>query len=149
MQPVPATKRKREANRFFVSEQIFPQTLDVLMTRSVPMGIEVVIGNHEEFEPTNDFYGALIQYPARNGEVYDYRDWATKIKKAGLTLAVAADIMSLILLIPPGEWGANVVIGSTQRFGIPLGYGGPHAAYFATQESYKRHVARTYHRRFA
>lgn len=136
----PRDQKKRGADKFFVSEEIFAHTLDVLMTRSVPVGIEIVVGDHRTFEPTDEFYGALVQYPGRSGEVFDYRAWSEKMKEAGLALAVAADIMSLVLLTPPGEWGAEVVVGTTQRFGIPLGYGGPHAAYFATKESYKRHV---------
>lgn len=133
-------QKKNGADKFFVSEEVLPQTLDVLMTRSVPVGIELVVGDHRTFEPTSEYYGALVQYPGRTGEVYNYREWATKMKDAGLALAVAADIMSLVLLTPPGEWGADVVVGTTQRFGIPLGYGGPHAAFFATHEANKRHI---------
>ncbi|MCE2496604.1 MAG: aminomethyl-transferring glycine dehydrogenase [Flavobacteriales bacterium] len=133
-------QKKAGVDKFFVSKEVFPQTLDVLLTRSVPVGIEVVVGDHREFEPTDEFYGALLQYPASNGETYDYKPFADKLKAAGLSIAAAADIMSLVLLTPPGEWGADVVVGTTQRFGIPLGYGGPHAAYFATLEPYKRHV---------
>ncbi len=133
-------QKKNGADKFFISEEVMPQTLDVLMTRSVPVGIELVVGDHRTFEPTPEFYGALVQYPGKSGEVYDYRAWGAKMKEAGLALAVAADIMSLVLLIPPGSWGADVVVGTTQRFGIPLGYGGPHAAFFATHESNKRHI---------
>jgi glycine dehydrogenase len=131
-------RSRDEAKRFFVSEAVFPQTIDVLRTRSAPYGIELVIGNHETVALTNEFFGAMIQYPAGNGEVYDYRSFAEKAQQQEVKLTVVADIMSLTLLTPPGEWGADIVVGSTQRFGIPMGFGGPHAAFFATKEEYKR-----------
>ena len=104
------------------------------------MGIELVIGNHEEFEFGSDFYGALLQYPGKYGQVYDYANFVSKAKENEIKVAVAADILSLVLLTPPGEFGVDVVVGTTQRFGIPLGYGGPHAAFFATKEEYKRNI---------
>ena len=131
---------KRGVNKFFVSEELFPQTIDVIKTRSVPLGIELVIGDHREFTFSDDVFGAVIQYPNQKGEVVDYRDFVENAHQNKTPVAVAADIMSLVMLTPPGEWGADVVFGSTQRFGIPMGYGGPHAAYFATKEEYKRYM---------
>jgi glycine dehydrogenase len=135
--------RSREAvengvNKFFVSSDCFPQTIDLLRTRSAPMGIELVTGDFRTLALNNSIYGALLQYPTADGKVHDYADFVKKAKANGIAIAVAADVLSLVLLTPPGEWGADVVIGSTQRFGIPIGYGGPHAAYFACRESYKR-----------
>ncbi len=131
-------QKKNNINKFFVSEEILPQTLSVLQTRSTPIGIELVVGNHETFEFTNDFFGAILQYPGKYGQVYDYAGFIAKAKENDIKVAVAADILSLVKLTPPGEIGADVVVGTTQRFGIPMGYGGPHAAYFATKEEYKR-----------
>tara|TARA_R110002049_G_scaffold307686_3_gene508905 strand:- start:1287 stop:4169 length:2883 start_codon:yes stop_codon:yes gene_type:complete len=132
--------KKNGANQFFVSELVLPQTIALLQTRAEPLGIELVIGNHETLELTNKIFGAIIQYPAKNGEVYNYKEFASKVKANETFLVVAADIMSLALLDAPGEWGADAVVGTTQRFGIPMGYGGPHAAYFATKEAYKRNI---------
>ncbi len=131
---------KRGANRFFVSEEVFPQTLDVLTGRSKPLGIEVVKGDHRSAQPDESFFGALVQYPAERGMIYDYRSFAEKVHAAGALLCVTADLMSLALLKPPAEWGADIVVGSSQRFGIPMGYGGPHAAFLATTDEYKRHM---------
>lgn len=131
-------QKKNNVNKFFVSDEILPQTLSVLQTRSVPIGVELVVGNHETFEFGSDFYGALLQYPGKHGQIFDYSGFITKAKSADIKIAVAADILSLVALTPPGEMGADVVLGTTQRFGIPMGYGGPHAAYFATREEYKR-----------
>ncbi|RFC32537.1 MAG: glycine dehydrogenase [Candidatus Nitrotoga sp. SPKER] len=128
------------ANRFFVSSECYPQTIDLLKTRSTPMGIELVIGDFKTGTLDSTIYGALLQYPTADGKVYDYADFVKKAKANGTTIAVAADILSLVLLTPPGEWGADVVVGSTQRFGVPMGYGGPHAAYFACREEYKRSI---------
>ncbi len=133
-------QKKNEVLKFFVSEEVLPQTLSFLQTRSTPLGIELVIGNHEEFEFGTDFYGALLQYPGKYGQVYDYANFVSKAKENEIKVAVAADILSLVLLTPPGEFGVDVVVGTTQRFGIPLGYGGPHAAFFATKEEYKRNI---------
>lgn len=129
---------KAGANKFFVSNECFPQTIDVLKTRSTPLGIEVVVGDFKNFELNNTIYGSLLQYPTQDGKVYDYADFVKKAKANNTAIAVAADVLSLVLLTPPGEWGADVVIGNTQRFGVPMGYGGPHAAFFACREEYKR-----------
>ncbi len=131
-------QKKNNVCKFFVSEEILPQTLSVLQTRSTPIGVELVIGNHETFDFSPDFYGAILQYPGKFGQVTDYTGFIAKAKSHEIKVAVAADILSLAILTSPGEMGADVVLGTTQRFGIPLGYGGPHAAYFATKEEYKR-----------
>ncbi|MBC8052036.1 MAG: aminomethyl-transferring glycine dehydrogenase [Sphingobacteriaceae bacterium] len=131
-------RKNQLAKTFFVSEDIFPQTIDILKTRSAPYGISLQIGNHETAELTDDLFGAIVQYPAASGTVYNYTEFANKAHEKGIKLTVVADILSLTLLTPPGEWGADIVVGSTQRFGIPMGFGGPHAAYFATKEEYKR-----------
>jgi len=131
-------QKKNNTCKFFVSEEILPQTLSVLITRSAPIGVELVIGNHETFDFSNDYFGAILQYPGKFGQVHDYASFISKAKENEIKVAVAADILSLVKLTPPGEMGADVVLGTTQRFGIPLGYGGPHAAYFATKEEYKR-----------
>ena len=131
-------QKKNNVCKFFVSEEILPQTLSVLKTRSEPIGVELVIGNHENFDFSTEFYGAILQYPGKFGQVHDYAAFIAKAKENEIKVAVAADILSLVKLTPPGEMGADVVLGTTQRFGIPLGYGGPHAAYFATKDEYKR-----------
>ncbi len=131
-------QKKSNINKFFVSEEILPQTLSVLQTRSTPIGIELVVGNHETFDFSSDYFGAILQYPGKYGQVYDYAGFIAKAKDHEIKVAVAADILSLVKLTPPGDMGADVVVGTTQRFGIPLGYGGPHAAYFATKDDYKR-----------
>ena len=131
-------QKKNNVNKFFVSEEVLPQTLSVLQTRSTPIGIELVVGNHETFEFSSDYFGAILQYPGKYGQVHDYSAFISKAKNSEIKVAVAADILSLVKLTPPGEMGADVVVGTTQRFGIPLGYGGPHAAYFATKDEYKR-----------
>ena len=137
--------RSREQKRdnvlkFFVSEEVLPQTISLLKTRSEPLGIQLVIGSHTEFEFDADYFGVLLQYPGKHGKVFDYADFVARAKEKQMKVAVAADILSLVLLRPPGEFGADVVVGTTQRFGIPLGYGGPHAAYFATREEFKRSI---------
>ncbi|AFD09436.1 glycine dehydrogenase, decarboxylating [Solitalea canadensis DSM 3403] len=131
-------RKNAGANVFFVSEEVLPQTIDILMTRSKPLGIELLIGNHQTVELTENMFGAIVQYPAANGEVYDYTEFANKCHAKNIKITVAADILSLALLTPPSEFGADIVVGSAQRFGVPMGYGGPHAAYFATKEEYKR-----------
>ena len=131
-------QKKNNINKFFVSEEILPQTLSVLETRSTPIGIELVVGNHETFDFSSEFFGAILQYPGKFGQVHDYTNFIANAKNNEIKVAVAADILSLAKLTPPGEMGAAVVVGTTQRFGIPLGYGGPHAAYFATKDEYKR-----------
>ena len=131
-------QKKNNVVKFFVSEEILPQTLSVLQTRATPFGVELVVGNHQDFDFSEEFFGAILQYPGKHGEVYDYADFINTAKAKDIKVAVAADIMSLVLLTSPGEMGADVVVGTTQRFGIPLGYGGPHAGFFATKEEYKR-----------
>ena len=133
-------KKKAGAHKFFVSKEILPQTLSLLQTRSTPIGIELVIGNHEDFDFSDDFFGAILQYPGKLGQVFDYENFVAKANENNIKVAVAADILSLVKLKAPGEFGASVVVGTTQRFGIPLGYGGPHAAFFATKEAYKRSI---------
>lgn len=133
-------QKKLNTLKFFVSEETLPQTLSLLKTRSNPLGIELVIGNHNEFDFSDEFYGALLQYPGKHGQVHDYAQFVEKAHEKEIKVAVAADILSLVVLTPPGEWDADVVVGTTQRFGIPLGYGGPHAAFFATREAYKRNI---------
>ncbi len=131
---------KKNAVKFFVSENCFPQTIDVLCTRSKPLGIELVVGDEQLFSPDDSFFGALLQYPDAIGNVLDYKNIVNMCHRHDVRVCVAADILSLVLLTPPGEWGADCVVGSTQRFGVPMGYGGPHAAYFATHDVYKRNL---------
>ncbi|WP_276977191.1 aminomethyl-transferring glycine dehydrogenase [Flavobacterium filum] len=131
-------QKKNNVNKFFVSEEILPQTLSVLQTRATPLKIELVVGNHETFDFSTEFFGAILQYPGKFGQVNDYSAYIAKAAEKEIKVAVAADILSLAKLTPPGEMGASVVVGTTQRFGIPMGYGGPHAAFFATKEEYKR-----------
>ncbi|GAA4271359.1 aminomethyl-transferring glycine dehydrogenase [Aquimarina gracilis] len=133
-------QKKNDVKKFFVSEEILPQTLSLLKTRAIPLGIELVIGDHQKFDFSSDFYGAILQYPGKSGQVYDYADFVSKAHDTDIKVAVAADILSLVSLKSPGSFDADVVVGTTQRFGIPLGYGGPHAAYFATREQYKRNI---------
>lgn len=133
-------KKKAGANKFFVSIHCLHQNIDLLKTRSEPLGIELVVGDHRDFTFSDEYFGALLQYPAADGEVFDYSEFVKTVKEYDVQVAVAADIMSLALLTPPGEWGADAVVGTTQRFGIPLGFGGPHAAYFATKDEYKRAI---------
>src|SRR5690606_23036377 len=113
------------ANQFFVSDKCLPQTISVLKTRSTPLNIELIIGDFNTFEFTDKVYGALLQYPDVTGQINDYAAFTTKAHNNGSLVIVAADLLSLALLTPPGEWGADVVVGSTQRFGVPMGFGGP------------------------
>ena len=131
---------KTKAQAFFVSNACHPQTIEVVQTRALPLGIDVIVGDHQTFEFDVPVFGVLLQYPASDGTIYDYRNFVDRAKAAKALVTVAADPLSLTLLTPPGEFGADIAVGSTQRFGIPLGYGGPHAAYFATKEEYKRQV---------
>jgi glycine dehydrogenase len=130
----------KDANSFFVSKKCFPQTIDLLRTRAEPLGINLITGDHETFDFDDEVFGALLQYPGGEGEVDDYSYFIESAHDSGILVAVAADLLSLTLLTPPGEFGADAVVGSTQRFGVPLGYGGPHAAYFATFEKFARQV---------
>jgi glycine dehydrogenase len=129
---------KRNACKFFVSADVFPQTLEVMRTRALHLGIEIVTGNHSAFIFTDEFFGGLVQYPDQYGAVHFYADFVKAVHEKQGVAIVAADLMSLVLLTPPGEWGADVVIGSSQRFGLPPGFGGPHAGYFAAREDFKR-----------
>ncbi len=128
------------ANKLFVSANCFPQTIDVLKTRTAPLGIELVIAKSDTINSDSGFFGAIIQYPDAEGNITDYKEWTAKAKSYGIQIAVASDLMALTLLTPPGEWGADVVFGNSQRFGVPLGFGGPHAAFFAAKDSYKREM---------
>ena len=133
-------QKKENVNKFFVSKYILPQTLSVLQTRAIPIGIELVIGDEDTFDFSSEFFGAILQYPGKNGQITDIKSFIAKANDNNIKVAVAADILSLIKLEAPGQFGADVVVGTTQRFGIPMGYGGPHAAYFATKEAYKRDI---------
>tara|TARA_R110002073_G_scaffold40547_5_gene115044 strand:+ start:146316 stop:149168 length:2853 start_codon:yes stop_codon:yes gene_type:complete len=133
-------QKKNNANQFFVSDEVLPQTISILKTRAEPIGIELVFGNHNTFEFTPSVFGALVQYPGKYGQVYDYTDFISTAHANDSKVVVSADLLSLALLKSPGEMGADVAVGTSQRFGIPLGYGGPHAGYFATKEEYKRSI---------
>ncbi|WXL24896.1 aminomethyl-transferring glycine dehydrogenase [Ectopseudomonas mendocina] len=130
--------KNKGSNRFFASVHCHPQTLDVLRTRAEPLGIEVVVGDEASISDPAEFFGALLQYPASNGDIFDYRELVERFHAVNALVAVAADLLALTLLTPPGEFGADVALGSAQRFGVPLGFGGPHAAYFATRDAFKR-----------
>lgn len=132
--------QKSNANVVFVDENIFPQTLAVMQTRATPQGIQIRTGKYSELEFTPDLFGCILQYPNASGNIENYEEFVKKAHSFNCKVAVAADILSLVLLIPPGEWGADIVFGSTQRLGIPLFYGGPSAAYFATRDEYKRNM---------
>ncbi|MES2622087.1 MAG: aminomethyl-transferring glycine dehydrogenase, partial [Bacteroidota bacterium] len=133
-------KNKKDAlhNKFFVSSLCFPQTIDVIKSRAEFLGIEVTVGDHKFIELDNNFFGALLQYPAKDGSVEDYKTFIGKCKDVECYVCVATDLLALTLLTPPGEFGADCVVGNSQRFGVPMGYGGPHAAFFATKDDYKR-----------
>ena len=133
-------KQKAGALKFFVSETVFQQTIDVLMTRSAPFNIELVIGDHNTVELDASFFGALLQYPDRNGEINDFSAFVSKAKANDVQICVASDLLALTLLTPPGEWGADCVVGNSQRFGVPMGFGGPHAGFFACADNYKRNI---------
>jgi glycine dehydrogenase len=129
---------KAGANKFFVDEDMFPQTLDVIKTRSKPLGIELVSGRYTEAHFNESFFGSVVQYPSASGQIRDYKSFADMAHSAGILVGVAADLMSLALLAPPGEWDADVVVGSNQRMGLPMSFGGPHAGFFATKDELKR-----------
>ncbi len=131
---------KAEAKRFFIDKNVFPQTIEVIQSRAEPLGVELVISSYKDFAFDEKIFGALVQFPNCDGNVEDYKEFAGSARENGSMMVVAADLLSLAILVPPGEWGADVVVGSTQRFGIPMGFGGPHAAYFATYEKYKRNI---------
>lgn len=132
--------KKNEANVFFVSDECLPQTIDVLKTRAIPLGIELRIGDFQNFTFNDKCFGALVQYPTCNGQVHNYAPFIEKAHENGSLVAVAVDLLSLTLLVPPGEIGADAVVGNSQVFGVPMGYGGPHAAFFATHEKFKRSI---------
>ena len=133
-------KTKKGANTFLIAENLFPQTIEVLKTRAIPIGIQIQIVDHALFNLTNDVFGLIVQYPDQWGNIPHYENLVKQAHDAEVDVIVAADLLSLTLLKPPGEWGADVVVGSTQRFGIPMGYGGPHAGYFATIDKFKRNI---------
>jgi glycine dehydrogenase len=133
-------QKKNDSNNFFISEDILPQTLALFKTRAEPIGIKLVVGNPDTFDFTSDFFGAFFQYPGKYGSIPNLPELIKKVQAFDIKTIVAADLLSLTLLEAPGKYGVDVVVGSTQRFGIPLGYGGPHAAYFATREAYKRNI---------
>src|SRR5256885_1445914 len=130
-----------ERSTFFVANNCHPQTIEIIQTRAKPLGIKVIVGDFSNFKFDDTVFGALVQYPATDGAIFDYESFGKAAHNAGALLVVAADILALTLLKPPGEFGADVAVGSTQRFGVPLGFGGPHAAYFATRDAHKRHMA--------
>ncbi|MFB0924274.1 MAG: glycine dehydrogenase (aminomethyl-transferring), partial [Vicingaceae bacterium] len=132
--------KKAGSNQFFVSQNCLPQTIDILKTRSTPLEIELIIGDHHSFEFNENDFGVIVQYPDVTGQINDYKEFAEKAHANESIVIVAADLLSLTQLQAPGDWGADVVVGTTQRFGIPMGYGGPHAAYFATKEAFKRSI---------
>ena len=131
---------KSNVNKFFVSNDLYLQTIDVITARAEPLGIEIVFGDPESIDLSNEFFGAIVQYPNAYGEIYDYGEFTNSAKDLNIQVSVIADVMSLVLLKSPGSWGADVVVGSTQRFGVPMSYGGPHAAFFACKESHKRYI---------
>ena len=133
-------QKKNKANQFFVAENTLPQTVALLRTRATPVGIEIILGNEEDFTPSPEYFGAFFQYPGKNGAIIDLPRLVERAKSQEIKTVIAADLLSLTLLEAPGKYDVDVVVGTTQRFGIPLGYGGPHAAFFATKESYKRNI---------
>jgi len=133
-------KRKKEnkSSKIFVADDVLPQTLDVIKGRAIPFGIEVISGDAESFVPADEYFAVVLQYPGVNGAVIDYASKIAECKNHEVYVIMAADILSLALLTPPGELGADVVVGNTQRLGVPMGFGGPHAAYFACKEAFVR-----------
>jgi glycine dehydrogenase len=131
---------KAGANKFFVEEDMFPQTLAVIQTRSAPLGIELVKGKYTEIIFNESYFGAMVQYPSASGQVREYKSFTAMAHASGVLVGVAADLMSLVLLTPPGEWDADIVVGSSQRMGLPMSFGGPHAGYFATKDDLKRNM---------
>lgn len=132
--------RKSTAHKFFVDADTFPQTIDVLYTRAEPIGVEIVLGDYRSFEPTSEFFGAVVQYPNEKGSIEDYREFVKKCQTLDIKTCFISDLLALTLLTPPGEMGADCVVGNTQRFGVPMGFGGPHAAFFATKDEFKRQM---------
>src|SRR5258708_3478868 len=126
--------------KFFVDNNIFAQTKDLLLTRALPIGIELVVGDFQKARLDESYFGAIVQYPASDGAVHDYRAFIQQVHNAGAYVAMATDILALTLLTPPGELGADVAIGCSQRFGVPIGFGGPHAAFFTAKDEFKRSI---------
>lgn len=135
-----AVAPKGQGMKLFVDENTFPQTKDILITRADPIGVEVVFGDYKQFTPDNTYFGAIVQYPNNEGSIEDYSDFVAKCKTSGIKTCFISDLLALTLLTPPGELGADCVVGTSQRFGVPMGYGGPHAAFFATKDEYKRQI---------
>ncbi|MBJ2176351.1 aminomethyl-transferring glycine dehydrogenase [Aureibaculum sp. A20] len=133
-------QKKSDALQFFVSDDVLPQTVSILKTRSEPLGIELIYGHHEDAALSSNVFGAIVQYPTKNGQIYDYTDFIESAHQQDIKVIVAADLLSLAILKSPGEMGASITVGTSQRFGIPMGYGGPHAGYFATKDTYKRSI---------
>jgi glycine dehydrogenase len=131
---------KRNSIKFFVSDKLFPQTIAVIETRANPLGIIIVTGKEEELNYTDEFFGGIVQYPDQNGEIKSHQKFVGMVHEKQGVAIVAADLLSLVLLTPPGEWDADVVVGSSQRFGIPMGFGGPHAGFFAAKDDFKRNM---------
>ncbi|MFM2394944.1 MAG: hypothetical protein RLZZ546_2927, partial [Bacteroidota bacterium] len=139
MEGIRNKKRKNNpAKKFFVDQNVFAQTVDVVYTRANPLGIEVIVGDWKTADINDEWMGVLIQYPDSIGVIHEYKNFVSRCKEKEIMVTVASDLMSLCVLTPPGEWGADIVVGNSQRFGVPLGYGGPHAAFFATSDEYKR-----------
>jgi glycine cleavage system P protein (glycine dehydrogenase) len=135
-----AVRGKAGKNTFFVSDLCHPQTIDVVRTRAHVRGVDVVVGDHRSASIGDDVFGVLVQYPATDGAIHDYRELTQRAHATGALVVAAADLLALTLLTPPGEWGADIAVGNTQRFGVPLGYGGPHAAYLSTRDEFKRQL---------
>jgi glycine dehydrogenase len=133
-------KGSDEKNALFVSDLCHPQTIEVVKTRALPLGIEIVVGDHRNTSDAAKFFGSIVQYPATNGAIYDYREFISRMQAAGAIVIMATDLLALTLLVPPGELGADIAIGSAQRFGVPLGFGGPHAGFLSTKDEYKRSI---------
>lgn len=136
----PRAAVKAGANKFFVSDSLFPQTIEVIKTRALPLDIEIVSGDFKTFRFSEEVFGAIVQYPDEKGAIHDYSAFIKQAHEAGAIVAMAADLLSLTMLTPPGELGADIAVGSSQRFGVPMGYGGPHAAFFASREEFKRNM---------
>jgi glycine dehydrogenase len=131
---------KTDSKAYFVSEACHPQTIEVVKTRAQARGVDLIVGNHETFDFAHSVFGVLLQFPASDGRLFDYSAFVERAHQFGALVTIAADLLALTLLRPPGEFGADIAVGSSQRFGVPLGYGGPHPAFFATREAYKRHI---------
>jgi len=140
MHSISKEKEQNGANKFFVDQEVFPQTLDVLKGRAKHLKIEIVVGDYKTLSIDNSYIGALVQYPNNSGQINDYKSFADQVHAVGAFIACASDLMALSMITPPGEWGADVCFGNSQRFGVPMGYGGPHAAFFCAKEDFKRNM---------